>query len=128
VTTPTPWWANDPQLAEIRRRTAEEFGITLDAASSGEPEALDEFDDLDDLDIPAEPADPDPIMTDLFDGRCRRELGEARDALTQARDRYDAAVLAARTAGLSWGEIGHVLGVSKQQLHRRFGARQRGRR
>ena len=35
-------------------------------------------------------------------------------------DVYSDAVRKARAAGLSWGEIGRVLGVSKQLLHRRF--------
>lgn len=32
-----------------------------------------------------------------------------------------AAVRHARTHGMSWAEIGAVLGVSKQALHKRFG-------
>ena len=31
-----------------------------------------------------------------------------------------AAVLAARKAGLSWAEIGRLLGTSRQQVHRQF--------
>jgi DNA-directed RNA polymerase specialized sigma24 family protein len=130
MTGPTPWWVNDPVLLEIRRRTAEEFGIDLEAAESTEPEGpddSDDSDDLDSLDYPDEPTRPDPVMLELENGRCWRELAEARDALAQARDRYDAAVRTARIAGFSWGEIGNVLGVAKQQLHRRFGTRQRGR-
>jgi DNA-directed RNA polymerase specialized sigma24 family protein len=129
VTTPTPWWENDPEFAEIRRRTAEEFGIVLDA-TEGEARKPVDFDDDDDFDdsYSAEPADHDPVMAELLDGRSLRRLSEARQALMYAREGYDDAVLAARTAGYSWGEIGTVLGVSKQQLHRRFGARQRGRR
>lgn len=118
MTRPTPWWANDPELAETRRRTAEEFGIVLNGT---EPVESDEPDE------PDGPSEPDPVMTELLGGCCWRELAQARDALTEARGRYDAAVLSARTAGFSWGEIGSVLGVSKQQLHRRFGTRQRGR-
>jgi hypothetical protein len=41
VTTPTPWWANDPALAEIRRRTAEEFAVVLDAVEPDEPQELE---------------------------------------------------------------------------------------
>jgi DNA-directed RNA polymerase specialized sigma24 family protein len=129
VTTPTPWWDNDPEIAEIRRRTAEEFGIVLDATEPGEagsPEG-DDDDDFDDS-YSAVPAKHDPVMAELLDGHSLRRLSEARDALIGAREGYDDAVLEARTAGYSWGEIGTVLGVSKQQLHRRFGARQWGRR
>ncbi len=119
-------------MAEIRARTAAEFGIVLDAAGAAvDPDQVDAPDDLDDVDDPDDPDEldepPDPVMTELLIGRCWRELGEARDALARAGARYDAAVLAARTAGFSWREIGSVLGVSKQQLHRQFGTRQRGR-
>jgi DNA-directed RNA polymerase specialized sigma24 family protein len=50
------------------------------------------------------------------------ELAAARDDLARTRDRYQAAVLNARAAGFSWGEIGGLLGVSRQQLHRRYSA------
>ncbi|MFL6087132.1 MAG: helix-turn-helix domain-containing protein [Mycobacterium sp.] len=40
-----------------------------------------------------------------------------------ARTRYRDAVLAARAAGYSWTEIGRLLGVSRQQVHRQFRAR-----
>jgi hypothetical protein len=40
--------------------------------------------------------------------------------LERARGRYEDAVRNARTVGQSWGEIGRILGVSKQLLHRRF--------
>ena len=121
MTKPVPWWETDPTLVEIRRRTAEEFGIDLDGA---EPELDDDGVDLDDRE-PDLPEGPDPVLSDIWDGACTRELARARDASAHARDRYDAAVLKARTAGLSWGEIGNVLGVSRQQLHRRFGVRRR---
>ncbi|BBZ28705.1 hypothetical protein MMAD_30000 [Mycolicibacterium madagascariense] len=130
MTTPTPWWENDPELLEIRRRIAEQFGSDPDAHDSGTAgggDELEEFDDLDFADESAEPVRPDAVRADVWTGRCRRELGDARDALRNARERYDAAVVAARTAGLSWGEIGIVLGVARQQLHRRFSTRQRGR-
>lgn len=130
MTTPTPWWDNDPEIAEIRRRTAEEFGIVLRTTEPGEaggPDDIDDYDDFDDSHS-AEPAEHDPAMAELLDGRSLRRLTEACEAVTDARKGYDDAVLEARTAGYSWGEIGTVLGVSKQQLHRRFGTRQRGRR
>jgi DNA-directed RNA polymerase specialized sigma24 family protein len=71
---PPPWWTNNPELEEIKRRALAEL---------------------------------------LGDG----------DDVARARELYADAVLAARTAGLSWGEIGRVLGVSRQQLHRRFSRR-----
>jgi hypothetical protein len=49
-------------------------------------------------------------------------LSWRRSAAAATRDRFDASVLKARRAGFSWSE----LGVSKQQLHRRFGTRQQG--
>ncbi|MCV7420136.1 hypothetical protein H7K45_06260 [Mycobacterium yunnanensis] len=102
--------------------------MDLDAARSAEPGDSDGFDDLEDLlVVEDEPEDPDPVMVEFLVGRCRAELGVARDVLADAKMRYDAAVLGARAAGYSWGEIGNVLGVSKQQLHRRFRTRQRGR-
>ncbi|MET0900377.1 MAG: AsnC family protein [Mycobacterium sp.] len=97
-----PWWANDPVLAEIRQRTWEEF--------EGEVERCE----------PLAPDLPDPVVADFYSGTCRRELGLARDGLADAHDRYDDAVLNARTAGMSWGEIGAVLGVARQELHRRY--------
>jgi DNA-directed RNA polymerase specialized sigma24 family protein len=51
-----------------------------------------------------------------------RELADARDDLDRARLRYAEAIRAGRIAGYSWAEIGCLLGVSKQSLHRRFGA------
>jgi hypothetical protein len=69
---------------------------------------------------PRGPDVPDPVLADILSGACRRELRVARDGLIEAHDRYDAAALKARTAGLSWGEIGVVLGVARQELHRRY--------
>ncbi|RAV11694.1 hypothetical protein DQP55_13230 [Mycolicibacterium sp. GF69] len=79
--------------------------------------------DDDERDRPLAPAEPDPVLAEILTGACWRELGAARDDLARARQRYAASVDAARTAGLSWGEIGRVLGVSRQQLHRRFSRR-----
>ncbi|MCT1516997.1 MAG: sigma factor-like helix-turn-helix DNA-binding protein [Dietzia sp.] len=45
-------------------------------------------------------------------------IAEARAALAREES---AAVRHARLHGLSWAEIGVVLGVSKQALHKRFG-------
>ncbi len=105
VTTPTPWWDNDPpEIAEIRRRTAEEFGIVLDATESGAT-GTDDPDDYDDFDdgYSAEPAKHDPVMAELLDGRSLRRLSEAREALMDAREGGMTTLLEARTAGYSWG-------------------------
>lgn len=45
-------------------------------------------------------------------------IAEAKTALAREES---AAVRHARLHGLSWAEIGVVLGVSKQALHKRFG-------
>jgi DNA-directed RNA polymerase specialized sigma24 family protein len=95
-----PWWADDPEIAAIRRRVEEE----LERACRE----------------PIRPDEPDPVVQDFYSGASLRELAAARDDLERARARYADAVHAARTVGLSWGEIGRVLGVSKQVLHRRF--------
>ncbi|UXA15520.1 hypothetical protein KXD97_25305 [Mycobacterium sp. SMC-8] len=63
---------------------------------------------------------PDPVLEDVFTGQSIRELRDARDDLARAKGRYDDAVLTARRLCLSWGQIGAVLGVSRQQLHRRY--------
>jgi hypothetical protein len=97
----TPWWATDPELEAIRRRVAEEF-------------ECDECEPIDDM--------PDPVVSDFFSGSSLRELAFVRDDVARAQARYADAVRAARTAGLSWGQIGRVLGVPRQLLHRRFRA------
>lgn len=99
---PKPWWEDNAELKEIQRRALEEL-----LGGGDKPE-------------PPGPPEPDPVLKEILDGACWRELGEARDDLARARERYADAVAAARTAGLSWAEIGRVLGVSRQQLHRRF--------
>lgn len=103
---PAPWWATDPELQEFLRRSYHEFEREV---AAHEP-------------IPAN-LGPDPVVADLSSGASLRQLARARDDLEQAQDHYDNAVLAGREAGLSWGEIGQVLGVSKQTLHSRFRAR-----
>lgn len=96
------WWMNDPTIAAIRRDVLEEI-----ANAEARP-------DVDDK--------PDLVLHEVLSGASWRELAAARDDLARARNRYADAVSAARTRGLSWAEIGRVLGVSKQQLHRRFRA------
>lgn len=102
--TPEPWWANDPELKEFQRQSWEAFQRELDAHE------------------PITPASPSPAA--WMDARgCVRELAYVRDHLAQARTRYDEAILTSRAVGLSWGQIGKVLRVSRQYLHRRYGAR-----
>jgi hypothetical protein len=95
-----PWWQDDPELEAIRRRTLDEI--------------------LGDGREPIESDRPDPVVAEMYSGASMRELSAARDDLGRARARYADAVRAARDAGLSWGEIGRVLGLSKQALHRQF--------
>jgi DNA-directed RNA polymerase specialized sigma24 family protein len=96
-----PWWASDPAIAAIRRGVLEEI-------EQAQPP------------LPG-PSGPDPVFVDIASGASKRELADARDGLRRARLRYADAIRSARVAGYSWGEIGRVLGVSKQSLHRRFG-------
>jgi DNA-directed RNA polymerase specialized sigma24 family protein len=100
--TPEPWWASDPTIAELRRKALEE----IEQAPARPP--------IEDR--------PDPVFAEVANGLCGRELADARDDLDRARLRYAAAIRAGRLAGYSWAEIGRLLGVSKQSLHRRFGA------
>jgi DNA-directed RNA polymerase specialized sigma24 family protein len=104
-----PWWAGDPELMAIQRRTFEEFERELAARGPAADDA------------------PDPVVADfLSSGASLRELAAARDDLARAGARYEDAVRAARAAGLSWGEIGRVLEVPRQLLHRRFRKRPPG--
>ena len=104
--TTEPWWQNNPTI--IAMREAVEADVERWAA---EVEADDR---------PAWRPGNDPVIADLWDGTARRELRAAADHLEQARARYDAAVLGGRAAGLSWGEMAELLGVARQQLHRRY--------
>jgi hypothetical protein len=97
-----PWWADDPELKEILRRSNEEFERKLEER---EPIVADV---------------PNAVVADVFSGAGMRELAAARDDLARSRERYEQAILAAHAAGLSWGAIGRVLGVSRQLLQRRF--------
>ncbi len=95
-----PWWASDPAILAARDATRK----WIEAAEQ-EPVPDDNF---------------EAVHNELISGSCWRELGCARDDLERARVRYADAVRAARTVGFSWGEIGRVLGVPRQLLHRRF--------
>ena len=94
-----PWWEGHPELEAIR--------AGVEAEIYGRPER-------------PESDSPDPVLADYLSGDSVRELRMARDGLAQAKTRYSNAVHAGRTAGLSWAQIGTVLGVARQQLHRRF--------
>jgi DNA-directed RNA polymerase specialized sigma24 family protein len=100
-----PWWMDDPELIGIGQRTLEELG-----------RAVDEY-------VPNSSDEPDPVIAEIYSGEAGRALSAARDDLAAARQRYEHAVYTARTAGFSWTEIGRILGVSRQQVHRQFRAR-----
>jgi DNA-directed RNA polymerase specialized sigma24 family protein len=99
-----PWWMNDPELVAGRQRALEELERGIDEC---EPNSSDE---------------PDPVVAEIYSGEVGRALSAARDDLAAARQRYEDAVFAARTAGFSWTEIGRLLGVSRQQVHRQYRA------
>lgn len=84
-------------------RTKEEI-----AQAAGEAEAW-----LDSLDPDVTPADD---VGDL------RAIGLALSEIAGGEQALFAAVAIARANGRSWGEIGMVLGVSKQAARERFGA------
>lgn len=71
-------------------------------------------------DAEIEAAPPDPIAADVFGGISRRALAQARDDRSSATTQYEQAVRQARANGWTWAEIGRILGVSRQVLHRRF--------
>ena len=95
-----PWWATHPAILAARDAAAKWI-------ESAEQEPL--------------PVDNSAaVHTEVVNGSCWRELRAARNDLDRAHARYANAVRAARAVGFSWGEIGRVLGVPRQLLHRRF--------
>jgi IS30 family transposase len=54
------------------------------------------------------------------DGGIVHELAAVRDARQAVTRREEVAVRRARQAGLSWAEIGTLLGVTKQTMHRKY--------
>ena len=63
-----PWWANDPELIEIRRRTSRSSTASLTNASQA-------------------PNAPDPVVADVLGGASLREFADARDDVERARAR-----------------------------------------
>lgn len=55
------------------------------------------------------------------DGGVVRELAAVAEAKREMARREDVAVRRARHAGLSWAEIGTLLGVTRQTIHRKYG-------
>lgn len=104
---PKPWWFEHPELEAARRRVLDEIQGAADRPDHTEPNL---------------------VLNDMLSGASARELGHARDDLACARTRYEEAIRSARNSGLSWGEIGAVLGVPRQLLHRRFARRLMSRR
>ena len=49
-----------------------------------------------------------------------RELGAVAEAKRELSRREEVAVRRARHAGLSWAEIGTLLGVTRQTIHRKY--------
>lgn len=80
--------------------------------------------DLTDTDVDAIVADFDRAVTQgrvrAVDGVVFRELCAAAAGSRAAQERLEAAAVAAKLAGLSWGTIGAQLGVTRQGARQRF--------
>lgn len=80
--------------------------------------------DLSDADVEALVAGFDEAVEDgrvqPVDGALLRELRAAAAARRAAEERVEAAVIAAKHAGLSWGVIGAQIGVTRQGARQRF--------
>ena len=112
--------SDDPFMRELGRRALVDL-----LGEDGAYRALNGLaDDLPDDDVFEErEPEPDPVLEDFYSGASLRKLAEARDGLAAAKERYEQAVLGARAAGWTWGEVARVLGVTKQTLHGRFRGR-----
>ncbi len=63
----------------------------------------------------------DPAVTPAEDPTDLRRIGLALRSLADYQREVDEAVAAARESGRSWGEIGLVLGTSRQATRERYG-------
>lgn len=54
------------------------------------------------------------------DGNVVKELAAVAEAKTELARREEVAVRRGRHAGLSWAEIGTLLGVTRQTIHRKY--------
>ncbi len=63
----------------------------------------------------------DPAITPAEDPTDLRRIGLALRSLADDQREVDEAVAAARKSGRSWGEIGLVLGTSRQATRERYG-------
>lgn len=54
------------------------------------------------------------------DGDVVQELAAVAEAKTELARREEVAVRRGRHAGLSWAEIGTLLGVTRQTIHRKY--------
>ncbi len=54
------------------------------------------------------------------DGGVIPELAAVREAKHELARREEVAVRRARNSGLSWAEIGTLLGVTRQTMHRKY--------
>ncbi|MGJ6122250.1 hypothetical protein QN239_06710 [Mycolicibacterium sp. Y3] len=95
-------WRDDPTLTDTARQALE----ALERAGQGPPLL-----------------DHDPVFQEFCSGTIARKLAMVRDERERILADYDATVFKARQAGMSWGEIGRRLGVSRQQLHRSYAGR-----
>lgn len=54
------------------------------------------------------------------DGGVIPDLAAVREAKRELAQREEVAVRRARNSGLSWAEIGTLLGVTRQTMHRKY--------
>lgn len=62
------------------------------------------------------------MLTTFMDGEDPRAALRSGAEFRRVLERQEAALVRrARVAGLSWAEIAHALGVSRQAVHRKYG-------